>query len=329
MWLWGGVLLPILLIEFALYKLRPIIEFEKRMGKDEELFVFRRKDVLNISRPKLYIVGVFLLIPRFILVILCVLLDFIVCKVVLIGWCLSDDPVTGWRKKLTYIAHRSLSRLLLLAVGFFRISEKGQPDLRACVMISNHVSYLDILYYMSAKEQPSFVAKHNVRNYPCIGRLAESLQCIFVNRIQGRKEALEMVIDRERKIANDSSWPKLLVFPEGTTTNGRGILSFKRGAFMGLMPVQPICIEYPYNTFSPSFEVVPMLVHIILLCCQLYNSMVVTRLNLHEPRGRNVEEYTEFVRDSISKKLNVPKVPYTYEDKLARISEIFKKTKAS
>lgn len=326
--MWGGVLLPILLIEFALYKLRPVIEFEKRVGKDEELFVFRRKDVLNISRLKLYTVGIPLLIPRFVLVLLCVVLDFLVCKLILLGWSLSDEPVSGWRKRITYISHRLLSRLLLLSLGFFKITERGEPDARACVMISNHVSYLDILYFMSSSECPSFVAKHNVRQYPCIGRLAESLQCIFVNRLQGRKEALEMVIERQRKIANDTLWPKLLVFPEGTTTNGRGVLPFKRGAFMGLMPVQPICVEYPYNSYSPAFEVIPMLVHIILLSCQVYNNLEVTRLPLVEPRGRNVEDYAEFVREQIANRLKVPKVPYTYENKISRIAEIFTKTKA-
>jgi hypothetical protein len=87
-------------------------------------------------------------------------------------------------------------------------------------------------------------------------------------------------------------------------------------------------VEYPYNSYSPAFEVIPMLVHIILLSCQVYNNLEVTRLPLVEPRGRNVEDYAEFVREQIANKLKVLKVPYTYENKISRIEEIFTKTKA-
>ncbi len=36
----------------------------------------------------------------------------------------------------------------------------------------------------------------------------------------------------------------LLLFPEGTTTNGRYLLPFKTGAFLAGEPVQPVVIRY-------------------------------------------------------------------------------------
>lgn len=36
----------------------------------------------------------------------------------------------------------------------------------------------------------------------------------------------------------------LLLFPEGTTTNGRFLLPFKTGAFLAGLPLQPVVIQY-------------------------------------------------------------------------------------
>lgn len=36
----------------------------------------------------------------------------------------------------------------------------------------------------------------------------------------------------------------LLLFPEGTTTNGRFLLPFKTGAFLAGLPLQPVVIRY-------------------------------------------------------------------------------------
>ena len=38
---------------------------------------------------------------------------------------------------------------------------------------------------------------------------------------------------------------RVLVFPEGTCTNGRALLTFRRGAFTSGRPVQPVAILYP------------------------------------------------------------------------------------
>jgi len=38
--------------------------------------------------------------------------------------------------------------------------------------------------------------------------------------------------------------PPVALFPEGATTNGLGLINFKKGAFASLKPVKPICIKY-------------------------------------------------------------------------------------
>ncbi len=51
----------------------------------------------------------------------------------------------------------------------------------APLVVSNHVSWLDSLYYCY-DISPSFLAKSDVANLPFIGACAKALQCIFVDR---------------------------------------------------------------------------------------------------------------------------------------------------
>ena len=41
-----------------------------------------------------------------------------------------------------------------------------------------------------------------------------------------------------------SGWPQLMIFPEGSTSNRKALMSFKPGAFVPGKPVQPILIRY-------------------------------------------------------------------------------------
>jgi len=46
------------------------------------------------------------------------------------------------------------------------------------------------------------------------------------------------------------------IFPEGGTSNGKSLLQFKKGAFLGEKRVTPIFLKYHHGHFSPSFEVI-------------------------------------------------------------------------
>lgn len=45
--------------------------------------------------------------------------------------------------------------------------------------------------------------------------------------------------------SKSSTFPQIIIFPEGTCTNRSCLLSFKPGAFYPGVPVQPVCIKYP------------------------------------------------------------------------------------
>jgi lysophosphatidylcholine acyltransferase/lyso-PAF acetyltransferase len=59
-------------------------------------------------------------------------------------------------------------------------------------------------------------------------------------------------------------YPPLIIFPEGGTTNGRYLVKFKKGAFVGNYPVQPILFKYHSRVVDLEQCVMPIYMHIIL-----------------------------------------------------------------
>ena len=49
---------------------------------------------------------------------------------------------------------------------------------------------------------------------------------------------------------DDVSLPKLIVYPEGTTTSGHQMIRFHLGAFRSGAPIQPIVLRFPYEYFN-------------------------------------------------------------------------------
>jgi lysophosphatidylcholine acyltransferase/lyso-PAF acetyltransferase len=110
--------------------------------------------------------------------------------------------------------------------------------------ISNHTSWLDIMYIVT-HFFPGFVAKAEVETTPGVGTLATLLGSVYISRVgDGSKDSKKLIfksiIDRQNDFMAGKTKSKFCIFPEGSTTNGKYLLSFKKGAFMSLNPVQPM-----------------------------------------------------------------------------------------
>ena len=66
-----------------------------------------------------------------------------------------------------------------------------------------------------------------------------------------------------------------MLFPEGGTSNGSGIIKFKRGAFESENPVKPIILQFDWNYLSPAFTIMPLPL-LILQFSSFLNSMKIT-----------------------------------------------------
>jgi len=119
------------------------------------------------------------------------------------------------------------------------------------LLVSNHISYLDGPVLAACFKSPKIVAKAGTRDVPLIGRIMEDMDTVFVERgnSDSRNATLEAI--SEHCTAWRSGDRPMLIFPEGTTTNGEGLLDFKKGAFLSGVPVRPVIIVYT-GQWSPA-----------------------------------------------------------------------------
>ncbi|VAH06555.1 unnamed protein product [Triticum turgidum subsp. durum] len=172
---------------------------------------------------------------------------------------------------------------------------------RPGAIVSNHVSYVDILYHMSSS-LPSFVAKRSVARLPLVGLISKCIGCIFVQReskTSDFKGVSGAVTERIQRAHQQKNSPMMLLFPEGTTTNGDYLLPFKTGAFLARAPVQPVILRYPYKRFSPAWDSMDGARHVFLLLCQFVNHLEVVHLPVYYPSEQEKDDpklYADNVR---------------------------------
>lgn len=119
----------------------------------------------------------------------------------------------------------------------------GRVPVEPCVIAANHLSYLDPLA-IGRTLPVAAVAKSEIMGWPGVGEAAGELGIVFVRRGCPRSGAAAL----RKMMRLLEAGVSVLVFPEGTTSTGRDVLPFSRGAF-GLarlmrVPVVPATIRY-------------------------------------------------------------------------------------
>jgi 1-acyl-sn-glycerol-3-phosphate acyltransferase len=125
------------------------------------------------------------------------------------------------RNRLPVIYHRVCARVL-----GFRIEVRGaMSDARPTLFVANHSSYLDVIV-LGAAIPGSFVAKAEVRDWPFFGLLAKLQRTVFVDR-----KARSALVQRQALEGRLRAGDNLILFPEGTSSDGNRTLPFKSALF--------------------------------------------------------------------------------------------------
>jgi 1-acyl-sn-glycerol-3-phosphate acyltransferase len=135
------------------------------------------------------------------------------------------------------------SRRVLRAMGV-ALRAQGQLGPGAKMLVANHVSWLDVMVLHALCPQARFVAKSEVRYWPLIGRLVVGAQTFFVERTRPQ-QARQTVAAITAALRTGAT---VVVFPEGTTTNGHSVLPFRssllQAALVGATVVRPVALRY-------------------------------------------------------------------------------------
>lgn len=286
-------------------------------------------------------IAVVTLVPiRFVLALIILVVYYVICRVCTLFSAPNRDEeeeqedfahMGGWRRAVIVWCGRFLSRMLLFVIGFYWISvsyrdielpdqnksssqnegkDQSEEPERLGAIISNHVSYLDILYHMSASF-PSFVAKRSVAKLPLVGLISKCLGCVYVQRESKSsdfKGVSGIVTERVKESHENSSAPMMMLFPEGTTTNGDFLLPFKTGAFLATAPVRPVILRYPYQRFSPAWDSISGALHVFYLFCQFINHMEAVWLPVYYPSQEEKDDpklYASNVRQLMAREGNL------------------------
>lgn len=153
------------------------------------------------------------------------------------------------RRSLPHFYHRSVAWLLRI-----KVRQIGAPAAPPVLFISNHISWLDIVV-LSAVTRASFIAKREVAGWPFFGTLARLQRTVFVDRDVRRRTPEHRDEMRERLEQGDS----LILFPEGTSSDGLRIQSFKSAFFAAAeqpvngrpVTVQPVSLGYARLNHMP------------------------------------------------------------------------------
>ncbi len=137
-------------------------------------------------------------------------------------------------------AQRWQQRLLTLLAA--EVERVGVPDPGAGLVVSNHISWLDIPV-LGAVQNVHFLSKAEVGDWPLIGVLAKAAGTLFIRRGGGEsgRKAIEIA-------GHLRAGRQIIVFPEGTTSDGRQLRRFFAPLFQSAVdadvPVQPVVIQY-------------------------------------------------------------------------------------
>lgn len=131
----------------------------------------------------------------------------------------------------------------LLAILRIQHRVEGALPEGACALAANHISWLDI-FIIFAVRPVSFVSKAEAGQWPVVGTLVKAGGTAFIDR--GKRHAVHAVI--HSLIEKLHAGRSVAFFPEGTTTDGGGLLPFHANLFEAARrapaPVVPITIRY-------------------------------------------------------------------------------------
>jgi len=164
-------------------------------------------------------------------------------------------------KAWPHLVHRALCHALNVKVKTFGAPLEGPPTL----YVSNHVSWIDIMV-LGHVIKGCFIARKDMIEWPVLGYLSSLQRTIFIDR-----ERRADVVD-QKKVMQDrmNDGDNLILFPEGTTSDGGRVLPFKSSLFgvteiaMHLKPdnqghiqelmVQPVTIVYKRINSLPTIR---------------------------------------------------------------------------
>lgn len=213
-----------------------------------------------------------------------------------------------------------VGRAFFFCVGIIQIKVKGkraEATEAPILVVAPHSTFFDAVVNIVA-DIPSIVSRAENADVPLIGSFLHCVQPILVSRNEtdSRKNTIEEITKRA---TSKGKWPQLMIFPEGTCTNRACLITFKSGAFIPGVPVQPVLIRYPnrLDTVTWTWQGHSASMLTFLTLCQPYTNVEIEFLPVYVPNAEERSDpflYANRVRSTMATELDVPMTDHTFED---------------
>lgn len=157
------------------------------------------------------------------------------------AWRAVFSPFPGrWQRSCVHVSRWARWGARCLGV---RVAASGPLPPRGSLVVANHQGYVDIVT-IGGLFPTIFAARHDMRRWPMFGALAASGATIFINR-DVKRAGWRGVAQVAAALAEGAT---VVAFPEGTSTDGLGLLPLRTGVFQAAVeagaPVVPAAIRY-------------------------------------------------------------------------------------
>jgi 1-acyl-sn-glycerol-3-phosphate acyltransferase len=153
-------------------------------------------------------------------------------------------PIIGEHPNLLHRRAALLQKISRALLSHLQVSIQTRGEIpNRGLLVSNHVSFVDIML-LSALNPLVFVSKSEVARWPIIGPIAVKSGTLFIER-QKRSD-----VSRINEALSHAFNADVLacIFPEGTSSDGTGVLPFQpsllQPAISAQLPVCPAHIRY-------------------------------------------------------------------------------------
>ena len=304
----ANLLTGVCLLEWAWHVTQRIHNVDEE--RDALFPAFRRLEAKHWNKWLHYPIAVTLALPKLWFLFIMLPGAAVLGKIILFGY--KQRPIVGWRKTWADIQyfccgwffHMTLNvKVERIRADDFDYSEwlgpgyKEKQELPAKVsthIAAPHASWLDTVV-MQYFENHAFAVKKEAEKNVIVRNFLAPMQVFYIDRKAG-DQAVNEIIEKQEAVEKDPRNPPIMVMPEGTQSNGKYLLPFKRGAFEGLKTVQPIvtvCEKSP-KYMRPSWECLGFLEQIFLTgtICSFY-TLKMTRLPPFKPNDYLFEKYAD------------------------------------
>ena len=132
----------------------------------------------------------------------------------------------------------------MLGVLGVALRAEGAPAQGGNLVVANHISWLDILAIHAVLPHARFVSKADVKAWPLLSQLVDAADTLYLER-ERKRDALRVVHQMAQALQAGGT---VAVFPEGTTSDGRGLLPFHANLLQAAISthaaIQPVALRF-------------------------------------------------------------------------------------